>query len=275
MDAKPFINGNKLTKPDFGYYRTIQNDNIVILAAALAEDGAVDVPPQVESFIKAWGYAVKLYVIGEYYNSVPKGDNSTPHSIKEAKNMSSLYALWVSMWALATVRNIHEIPVPQELCEEWAGKYSDIRVNDTQKYSINLSEYVRALFPKLWAVALAASTIQRDDTELKEIDTVFATNFVSRFLGAVLPDVIFKVGVTRGRRSFDYLDLEITIWYFVAELHYRTEVTPRLLELPTEVFTQLSDMRPHAEDGERAWHKITTKNSTYLPDSMYSITELL
>lgn len=274
MDAKPFINGNKLAKPDFGYYRTIQNNNIVILAAALAEDDSVDVPPQVEPFVKAWGYAVKLYVIGEYYNSVPKGDNSSPHTIKETKNMSSLYTLWVSMWALATFRDVHEIPVPHELCEEWVGKYSDIRTPKTQGYSISLSEYVRALFPKLWVVALAASTIQRNDTELKKIDTVFATNFVSRFLGAILPDVIFKVGVTRGQRSFDYIDLEIAIWYFIAELHYRTEVTPGLLELPTEVFTQLSDMRPHTEDSERAWHKITTKNSTYLPDRMYSITEL-
>lgn len=275
MDAKPFINGNKLTKPDFGYYRPIQNDNIVILAATLEGDDSIEVPPEVEPFIKAWGYAVKIYVIGEYFSNIPKEDDSTPRIIKETKHMSSLYALWVSMWAIATVRDVHEIPAPQELYEEWARKYSDIRTQRTQGYSINLSEYVRALFPKLWVVALAASTIQRDDTELKEIDTVFATNFVSRFLGAILPDVIFKVGVTRGQRSFDYIDLEIAIWYFIAELHYRTEVTPGLLELPTEVFAQLSDMRPHTEDGERAWHKITTKNSTYLPDSMYSITELL
>lgn len=274
MDAKPFINGNKLTKPDFGYYRPIQNDNIVILAATLEGDDSIEVPPEVEPFIKAWGYAVKIYVIGEYFSNIPKEDDSTPRIIKETKHMSSLYALWVSMWAIATVRDVHEIPAPQELYEEWARKYSDIRTQRTQGYFINLSEYVRELFPKLWVVALAASTIQRDDTELKEIDTVFATNFVSRFLGAILPDVIFKVGVTRGQRSFDYIDLEIAIWYFIAELHYRTEVTPGLLELPTEVFAQLSDMRPHTEDSERAWHKITTKNSTYLPDSMYSITEL-
>lgn len=168
---------------------------------------------------------------------------------------------------------MHETPVPQELCEEWAEKYSDIRTPKTQRYSINLSEYVRALFPKLWAVALAASTIQRDSTELKGIDTVFAANFLSRFLGAILPDIIFKVGAC-GDQSFDYLDLEITMWYFVAELHYRTEVTPGLLELPTEVFTQLSDMRPHSEDSERVWHKITTMNSTHLPSELYSITEL-
>ena len=117
------------------------------------------------------------------------------------------------------------------------------------------------------------SIIQRDSTELKGIDTVFAANFLSRFLGAILPDIIFKVGA-RGGRSFDYLDLEITIWYFVAELHYRTEVTPDLLQLPTEVFTQLSDMRPHSEDSERVWHKITTMNSTYLSSELYSITEL-
>lgn len=274
MDAKPFINGNKLTKPEFGYCRPIQNDNIVILAATLEGDDSIEVPPEVEPFIKAWGYAVKIYVIGEYFSNIPKEDDSTPRIIKETKHMSSLYALWVSMLAIATVRDVHEIPAPRELYEEWARKYSDIRTQKTQGYSISLSEYVRALFPKLWVVALAASTIQRNDTELKKIDTVFATNFVSRFLGAILPDVIFKVGVTRGQRSFDYIDLEIAIWYFIAELHYRTEVTPGLLELPTEVFTQLSDMRPHTEDSERAWHKITTKNSTYLPDRMYSITEL-
>lgn len=273
MEAKPFINGDKLTKPDFGYYRPIQNDNIVILAATLEGDDSIEVPPEVEPFIKAWGYTVKIYVIGEYFSNIPKENDSAPRIIKETKHMSSLYSLWVSMWAIATVQDVHEIPVPQELCEEWVGKYSDIRTPKTQGYSINLGEYVRALFPKLWAVALAASTIQRDDTELKEIDTAFATNFVSRFLGAILPDVIFKVGA-RGDRSFDYLDLEITIWYFVAELHYRTEVTPDLLQLPTEVFAQLSDMRPHAEDGERVWHKITTKNSTYLSSELYSITEL-
>ena len=55
MDAKPFINGNKLTKPDFGYYRPIQNDNIVILAATLEGDDSIEVPPEVEPFIKAWG----------------------------------------------------------------------------------------------------------------------------------------------------------------------------------------------------------------------------
>jgi hypothetical protein len=51
MDAKPFINGNKLTKPDFGYYRPIQNDNIVILAATLEGDDSIEVPPDVEPFI--------------------------------------------------------------------------------------------------------------------------------------------------------------------------------------------------------------------------------
>jgi hypothetical protein len=135
-----------------------------------------------------------LYVIGEYLSNIPKENDSSPRIIKETKHMSSLYALWVSMWAIAAVRDVHETPVPQELCEEWAEKYSDIRTPKTQRYSINLSEYVRALFPKLWAVALAASTIQRDSTELKGIDTVFAANFLSRFLGAILPDIIFKVG---------------------------------------------------------------------------------
>lgn len=273
MDAKPFINGNKLTKPDFGYYRPIQNDNIVILAATLEGDDSIEVPPEVEPFIKAWGYAVKIYVIGEYFSNIPKENDSAPRIIKETKHMSSLYSLWVSMWAIATVQDVHEIPVPQELCEEWVGKYSDIRTPKTQGYSISLGEYVRALFPKLWAVALAASTIQRDSKELKGVDTVFAANFLSRFLGAILPDIIFKVGA-RGKNTFDYLDLEITMWYFVAELHYRTEVTPGLLELPTEVFAQLADMRPHSEESERVWHKLTTMNSTHLPGELYSITEL-
>ena len=46
MDVKPFISSNKLTKPSFGHSEHIQNDNIVILAATLEDEGYVEIPPE-------------------------------------------------------------------------------------------------------------------------------------------------------------------------------------------------------------------------------------
>lgn len=274
MDVKPFISSNKLTKPSFGHSEHVQNDNIVILAAVLEDDGSIEIPAEAEPFVEKWGAVVKSYVVEEFYHSVPKKYKSNYLCLFEiAEHMSPLYSLWVFMWGIATNKGLHKTPVPQELCDEWAQKYSDIRLKDGQEYSINIGEYIREIFPKLWVISLTASTIQPDELEPKEIDTVFATNFVSHFLESILPDVIFRVGITNGELSFEFLDLEKAIWYFVAELYYRTKVTSALLELPPEVFKQLSDMKLDFEDEGGAWHKWPITDSSELARGTYSVVE--
>lgn len=275
MDAKPFISSNKLTKPSFGHSEHIQNDNIVILAATLEDEGYVEIPPEAEPFVEKWGAVVKSYVVEEFYHSVPKKDKSDYLCLFEiAEHMSPLYSLWVFMWGIATTKGLHTTPAPQELCDEWAQKYSDIRLKDYQEYSINIGEYIKEIFPKLWVIALAASTIQPDDLEPKEIDTTFATNLVSHFLESILPDVIFRVGITHGELSFEFLDLEKAIWHFIAELYYNTEVTSKVLELPSEIFIQLSEMQLVPPEGGGAWHKWPITSSSELTHGMYSVTEL-
>lgn len=110
--------------------------------------------------------------------------------------------------------------------------------------------------------------------EPEEIDTAFATNFVSHFLESILPDVIFRVGITHGELSFEFLDLEKAIWHFIAELHYNTEVTSKVLELPPEIFMQLSDMKLDFEDEGGAWHKWPITDSSELTRGTYSVVEL-
>lgn len=275
MDIKPFISSNKIARPSFGYYDPIQSDNIVILAATLEDGGSLEITPESEPFVEKWGESVKSYVISEFYESALKTKNKNDsYPFEIAENMTPLYSLWVFMWGIVTLKEVHEIPIPQELCDKWAQKYSDIRIKDYGKYTVNIGEYFREIFPKLWVIALAASTIQPDDLELKAVDETFATDFVSHFLESIFPDVIFRVGITNRELSFEFLDLEKAIWYFVAELYYRTKVTSALLELPTEVFKQLSDMRLDFEDEGGAWHKWPITDSSELTRGTYSVTEL-
>ena len=86
--------------------------------------------------------------------------------------------------------------------------------------------------------------------------------------------MIFRVGITNGELSFEFLDLEKAIWYFIAELHYSIEVTSRMLELPSEIFTQLSEMQLVPPEGGGAWHKWPITDSSELTRGTYSVVEL-
>lgn len=70
MEVKPFISSDKLTKPSFGHSEHVQNDNIVILAAILEDEGYVEIPPETEPFVEKWGAVVKSYVVEDFYHSV-------------------------------------------------------------------------------------------------------------------------------------------------------------------------------------------------------------
>lgn len=243
-NAKPFLINNKLAVPNHQYVSHTQSDMAVILDATRTNENMVTIPLVCESFMKPWGSVVSHYVNQAYEQVIASdGENNRVGVLAPSRYMCPMYSLWVTLFFLSANKDIHTMSPNRDFYTEWLEKFRNITVEQADEvYSVDLGEYFEDVFPKLWTIAVTVSGLRPLDLTYKSFSTIFAKDFLGKYLSAMYPYVVNWVYRNQldTLKAFEYVNLEYYFWKFITILYDRAEVNQEMLQLPDEVFRNLA-----------------------------------
>lgn len=242
VNVKPFLINNKLASPNHQYVSHTQSDIAVILNATQTNENMVTIPLGCEPFLEHWGFIVSHYVY-RAYEQVTNGEAHTAEALAPSCHMCPMYSLWVTMFFLSANKDIHTMSPNRDFYTEWLEKFRNITVEQADEvYSVDLGEYFEDVFPKLWTIAVTVSGLRPLDLTYKSFSTIFAKDFLGKYLSAMYPYVVNWVYRNQldTLKAFEYVNLEYYFWKFITILYDRAEVNQEMLQLPDEVFRNLA-----------------------------------
>lgn len=241
VNVKPFLINNKLASPNHQYAHHKQNNLAITLEATYTNENMVTVPMECEPFLELWGSVVSHYVY-QAYEQVTNGEACKAEALLPSRHMCPMYSLWVTMFFLANNKDIHTMSPNRDFYTDWLDKFRNITVEQAdERYVVDLGEYFEEVFPKLWAIAVTVSGLRPLDLTYKSFSTIFAKDFLGKYLGAMYPYVVNWVyrNQLHTLKGSEYVNLEYYFWKFITILYDRAEVNQEMLQLPDELFLNL------------------------------------